>query len=199
VLVPDRDCLIVTGSDDVDGLTQVAATGHVRVEEASRLISGTPMILRGSTWEEFEPPVQTRAAFAHLARLYDAINYRQQTSFLREQYEDTRNVPFVAEVQVFKTGPDRYETFTCLPSIGQTLLPKADRVVLYDLQAATTQVTSWEDLFRVLVGKMSPAQRHPVRYRVESFPTLAERQQMSGTRPRPVEAYPPLDFRPRLR
>lgn len=198
VLVPDRDCLVVTGSDDADGLKQIAATGHVRIEEASRLISGTPLILRGKTWEEFHPPEQTRVAFAHLARLYDAINYGTQTSFLREQNEGHSNNLLVAEVQVFKTGPDRYETFTCLPSVGQTLLPKADQVVLYDLQMETTQVTPWANLFRVLGSKMIPAQQHPVRYRVESFPSPAERLEMGGT-PQRMEANPPLRLRPRLR
>ena len=35
ILVPDRDCLVVTGSDDLDGLTQMAATGHVRIGSAA--------------------------------------------------------------------------------------------------------------------------------------------------------------------
>jgi hypothetical protein len=198
VLVPDRDCLVVTGSDDVDGLKQVAATGHVRIEEASRLISGTPLILRGDTWEEFHPPAQTRVAFAHLARLYDAMNYGLQTSFLRDQSAGQDDNLLVAKVQVFKTGPDRYETFTYLPSVGQTLLPKVDHVVLHDLQTETTQLTPWADLFRVLGSKMPPVQLHPVRYRVESFPSQAERQEMGGT-PRRMEANPPLRLRPRLR
>ena len=198
VLVPDRDCLVVTGSDDADGLKQIAATGHVRIEEASRLISGTPLILRGNTWEEFHPPDQTRVAFAHLARLYDAINYGTQTSFLRGQNGAHGDNLLVAEVQVFKTGPDRYETFTCLPSFGQTLLPKVDQVVLYDVQMETTQMTPWANLFRVLGSKMTPAQRHPVRYRVESFPSPAERLEMGGT-PQRMEADPPLRLRPRLR
>lgn len=180
VLVPDRDCLVIAGADDVEGLSQLAATGHVRIEEGVRLISGTPWILRGSNWEEFESPDQTRAAFAHLTRLFDAINYGKQTRFLREQGEHRDDV-FVADVEVFKTGPDRYETFSCLPSVGQTLLPRVDNVVLYDQQAETSQVTPWDDLFRVLVGRMLPVQRHPVRYRVESFPTLTERQRMGGT------------------
>jgi hypothetical protein len=203
VLVPDRDCLVVTGSDDIDGLRQIAATGHVRIEEASRLISGTPLVLRGSTWEEFEPPAQARAAFAHLSRVYDELNYREQTSFLRAQSAGPSSTLFVAEVQVFQTGPDKHETFTCLPSIGPTLLPKADWVALYDVEADTIQTTSWADLFRVLIRRMSPVQRHPVRYRLETFPSLEERQKMGGT-PRPVQAnlqsaHPPLRPGPRLR
>jgi uncharacterized protein YtpQ (UPF0354 family) len=198
VLLPDRECLVITGSDDVDGLTQLAAMGHVRFEEASRHISAVPLILKDGAWKAFVPPEPTRATFAHLARLYDVIHHGAHTSLLREKYKAQTQDVYLAEIRVFKTADERYETFTCLPSNGPTLLPKADRVVLYDLQAGAVQVTAWADLFRVLGGEMSRVGQHPVRYHVARFPSLAERQQMGGTTQR-MDAHLPTRLRMRPR
>lgn len=195
-LVPDRECLVITGSEDIDGLKQLAATGHVRFEEASRHISGVPLILRDGGWQTFDPPGEARATFEHLAKLFDAIHYGQQTSFLREQNSADGKDVFVPDIRVFKTGAERYETFACFPSNGPILLPKVDRVALCDLQTGAIQVTSWDDLSRVFAGQMAPMTLHPVRYRVARFPSAAERQEMGGTI-QEMNAHP--TFRSRMR
>ncbi len=182
VLVPDRDSLIVTGSEDTKGLLQMAAIGHVQLEEGHQIVSGRPLVREGEEWKVFQPPEQARAGFIHLAQAYDVSVYHAQAAALRSQHRADK-VPLTAsDLQLFRSAEaGAYESITLWRSGAPTLLPQADRVALLDEARKIVHLAKWEQLYRTLGGRMKRTDLTPPSYRVGHFPTPDEIQAMGAS------------------
>lgn len=196
-LVPDRDCLIIAGSADVDGLAQMVEMGLDRFHKRSRVISGRPVVLEGSRWTRFTPPKQVGEAFAQLARQYEGLDYHQQAHVLRKLSAKRGDNALVANVVWVpsRTG-EGFATTTGWVRGIPTLLPKVDVVAFVDRQTGIPAVVSWDDVVRVVSHRMQATGDVPPRYRVESYPTPAEMEAMGAEEIRPAPSMQRPTFRP---
>ena len=176
VLVPTRDCLVVTGSEDIEGLIQMAAIGHVEFEESELAVSGRPLIWDGHAWARFKPPKEARATFTYLEQSYDVATYAAQSTVLRVRYRNATDNTRIAEVRLFPDGPG-YKKVALWRSGSPMLLPAADEVALHQQESDSLYVAPWANVQRVLGDRLVPM-HIPLRYRAERFPELAEIEAM---------------------
>lgn len=180
VLVPSRDGLVVTGSNDREGLLQMAAMGQVSLEESGYPVSAQPLVWEQGGWNPFEPPEKVKPAFQHLAQAFEIDRYRAQMGVLHLRYRNAEDGLGIAEVRLFPTR-DHYESYTIWRSDRPTLLPKADKVALDDKAGGTFEIVDWAEMARVIGDRLVPLHHNPVRFRVDRFPTRDERQAMNAT------------------
>ncbi len=181
VLVPSRDRLVVTGSNNLDGLVQMAAIGQVALEESGYPVSAQPLVWDHGQWKPYEPPEQVKPAFLHLEQAFEVDRYRAQSGVLALRYRNAEDGPGIAEVRLFPTG-NRYESYTIWRSDRPTLLPKADKIALHDMAGGTFEIADWTDMSRVLGNRLIPLRHNPIRFRVDQFPTRDELHAMRATR-----------------
>lgn len=192
-LAPDRDCLIFTGSEDMDGLTQMVAMGHVRFDDRTRAIGGRPVVLEGNKWAPFNPPEPVNEKFIQLTQLHDELRYDQQATLLRKLHEKRNDSVRIAEFSRGPTGAwNQFTTLTLWEKGGPALLPQAELVAFMDRVTDTVYLADWNDVVRVVGQHMVRTQDVPPRYRVVSFPTSAELQAMGTKVIRTVDLIPPL-------
>ncbi len=182
VLVPSRDRLVVTGSNNLDGLVQMAAIGQLALEESGGPVSAQPLVWENGRWKPYEPPEQVKPAFVHLEQAFEVDRYRAQSGVLALKYRNAEDRPGVAEVRLFPSAYG-YESYTIWRSDRPTLLPKADKIALHDKVRGTFEIADWADMSRVLGDRLVPLQHNPVRFLVDRFPTPNELQAMNATRP----------------
>jgi hypothetical protein len=175
-LAPDRDCLILTGSQDTEGLLQMAAMGHVRFEEGIRPISGRPVVLEGNAWKPFHPrPGMVSSAFVQLAHVYDEVSYWTQEKLLRRLCAKRKDEVAIAQVVRFPTRPsNQFSLLTRWEKGVETLLPKVDVVALVDRSSDTFALAEWDDVVRVVGHRMICTEDVPPRFRVAHFPSGPE-------------------------
>jgi hypothetical protein len=180
VLVPSGDGLVITGSNDSEGLLQMAAMGQVFLEESPYPVSAQPLVWHQGEWKPFEPPEKIKPAFVHLAQTFEVDRYRAQMGVLALRYRHSHDEVGISEVQLFPTG-DRHESYTVWRSDRPALLPKADRVALDDKVSGKFYVAEWSNFARVLADRIVPVHHSPVRFRVDRFPSAVEIQAMDAT------------------
>lgn len=180
-LAPDKDCLLVTGSEDIDGLRQMAEMGHVSLGKQTRPISGRPVVLIGSAWEPFEPPDAVQATFGQLARLYDVRDYRRQALALRQLHERQGDGVRIAEIVIVpSSASNQSTTMAAWYSDGPALLPVVDIIYFLDKATGNAFMASWDEAVRVLGHDMVRTQDEPLRFRVVRFPSLEELDSMQA-------------------
>ena len=183
-LIPNRDRLIVTGSEDTHGLETAALISQQLIEHP-RPISGQAFIQRDAEWSPWLPdtdhPAFTTLKSMALATMLNDYENQQQIIDLSEEDAETSKV---VAYRVHESGTRQPPFSYCVwQEDGPYLLPKTDRVCFLRKSEETdhplvesTNVT-WADAIRV-VGHLLQEQpdTYPVRYRVLGFPN---RQQLS--------------------
>jgi hypothetical protein len=169
-VVPNRDTLIVTGSDDDAGLTSMMAI----VEEAKglpRFQATLAVRLNGTTWGPFLPAPE-RPAYLSMRRLFFehmAAVYAKQTRLLGT---DTRVSVFPATYWL-NSKEDPPEVFSsCAWSRGvPTLLPRTDWIVFGFGEPKMAFAVDWGVVTDICGELMEPVPMYPERFRVNEFPS----------------------------
>ena len=86
-MVPNRDTILVTGSDDTDGLLKLAELAGPELE-SHRLVSGDAFILRSGEWEIFllEPTHLAAEALGNLSRNTRCADYNEQKNLIDQVF-----------------------------------------------------------------------------------------------------------------
>lgn len=182
-MVPNRDTLIVTGSDNKAGLRIMATRAQQALEEP-RPISMLAFRLAGDEWTEWLPPAghPLRQAFCMLRLQSLGQQYAEQKELLAAHQHDVGDDIFVASFAGLKNNQSGEVSSYCVWSDGvDSLLPKTDLVYFFhpgereeDGQiVATSQWDAVESLLGPLVERQD---MYPPRFRVRSFPTAAQLQ-----------------------
>jgi hypothetical protein len=100
-VVPDRDTLFVTGSEDEEGLTGPAILVEQQLKEANRHISAQPLVLTEDGWQQFEPPPNVRNFFALGARLLGAEYWKDFKDAQEKELSARGQDIFVASLSVY--------------------------------------------------------------------------------------------------
>jgi hypothetical protein len=170
-VVPDRDTLFVTGSEDEEGLTGLAILVEQQLKEANRHISARPMVLTSDGWQPFEPPASVRNSFARSARMLDAEYWKGFQEALEKDLSARDQDIFVASLSVYTENDTGVpHSMVVWSKDVDSIFPVADRVHFYEGKDRPTRVAAWVDVIRVMGPSMKKMEGLPVRYRVNAFP-----------------------------
>jgi hypothetical protein len=174
-MCPSRHTLLVTGSEDVEGLERMASQAERFL--GPRFRSGHAVLVGGGRCTPFELPQghPLHRRFQSLAHLTMACDYPRQGKLLGARYAGTGDDPFVASV-LFTGGSD-WATFSSWSAGVDTLLPKTQvigfsrRIAGSSTDYETLGLAEWDRVKAVVGDLMEPLGLYPERYRVRSFPT----------------------------
>jgi hypothetical protein len=176
-VVPNRDVLLVTGSEDAEGLLELARVAR-QVLEQPRPMSGIPVVLEGSTWKSFIPPRGTTAygALRDLIECQNSMAYSEQREALTADHQRKGQDVFVPKYTVMlnnETG-ELWSWTTWVEGVTNALMPMADKVMFAgegpDGKTLKLGFGDWETVRAVAGGLLEETQNYPARFRVRSFP-----------------------------
>lgn len=180
--IPSRDLLLVTGSDDTDGLKAMMKF----IDEAMqrpRPMTSRLFLLEGSTWNAFLPasghPLYEPIRRQHLMAL--ARDYDEQTQLLNQLNEKDHLDCFVARYTLSENQATGQWHSWCVwvKEVTDAMMPQAEYVLFGSTADKNTKLTvRWDDIHRVLAHRMTPMDTYPPRYRITSYPTPEEFAQL---------------------
>ena len=186
-IVPNRDTLIITGSENEAGLAHIAAVAEEAFEHP-RAITGLAFVLDNETWLPWLPatdhPLHGRFNVLRLQSL--GRDYAAQKDVLDALHEKADRDIWVASFSAVKNDQTGKSHSYCVWSRGvDALLPRADQVYFFvpegKQRGNIVARASWERVQDVVADLMEPQEGYPVRYRVKDFPTEQQLVAISGT------------------
>jgi hypothetical protein len=183
-MAPDRDVLLLAGSEDLAQLRALVAVAHRRFDECNRLLSGWPLVLRGGQWQVFEPPAEVATEFGRLERRYAALGYRQQSEVLQKYLEAVGEDVFVGSWVLESDNdapPGEFTTLAIWSEDVVTLLPEVDEVAFNTRDGVLYRVP-WVRVRAVVAYLMQSTEYFPARWHVDGFPTSGELLEMGARR-----------------
>lgn len=177
VLIPHRDLLLITGSEDEEGLNQVA-TLALRAVMAPRAVDGRAMRLGPQGWAPFMPERLNNAwaDFRKLELFTRARDYDEQTQQLEKLYEEKGVDLFVAAYTPYQDERGRSLSYAVWLKGVDAVLPRAEVIFFMDPalgpEAPPVGIARWEEVARVAGQLLAPMEGlYPERFRVKGFPT----------------------------
>jgi hypothetical protein len=177
VVVPHRDVLLITGSEDEDGLRKVAEKS-LRAVMAPRALDGRAMRLTAKGWVPFMPERLSNAwgDFRKLELYTLARDYDEQTQRLEKLYQERGEDVFVAAYTPYQDEHGRSISYAVWLKGVDTLLPRTEVIFFMDPalgeEAHPVGIARWDEVAKVLGNLLVPVEGlYPERYRVKGFPT----------------------------
>lgn len=177
VLAPHRDLLLITGSEDEDGLRQVAAKA-LRAVMAPRALDGRALRLTPQGWVPFMPERLSQAwgDFRQLELFTQARDYAEQTQQLQKLHEERGEDIFMAAYTPYQDERGRTLSYAIWLKGVDSMLPRAEVIFFMDpargRESPPVGIARWEDVAKVAGGLLEPVEGlYPERYRVKGFPT----------------------------
>jgi hypothetical protein len=180
VLVPHRDLLLITGSEDEEGLHQVA-TKALRAVMAPRALDGRAVRLTSEGWVPFMPERLNKAwaDFRQLELFTRARDYAEQTERLEKLYQEKGVDLFVAAYTPYQDERGRSVSYAVWLKGVDALLPRTEVIFFMDPalgpEAPPVGIARWEEVARAAGQLLEPVEGlYPERYRVKGFPSEAQ-------------------------
>jgi hypothetical protein len=183
-VIPDRDTLFFVGSEDEEGLSALARLNARQLEEANRHISGRPLVLTATGWQEFTPPESSRVEFANVIRRFDAMHWNEYQKFLEKDFAAKDIDIFVASVAIYEDQESgAYVTTVTWTRDVDSIFPVADIVHFHDPLDQSTRYANWKEVVSVMGDTMQEMDNQPRRFHVTGgFPTPEQFLQMGAKR-----------------
>jgi hypothetical protein len=176
-LVPNRDKLLITGSDDPRGLLTIATLGGEALKQP-RFLSGIPLRLTGDDWVQYVPPAgHPAAAPFRLLRAHSlGRDYASQGEAFKALHQKTGEDVFISNFSIVqKKDTDEVNSYCVWSGDIESLLPEADLVYFVRMKgekdAEIVAGATWERVRQVVGDLMTPQGLYPERYRVRAFPS----------------------------
>ncbi len=174
----NRDCLLITGADDVEGLEAMGGTAEAFTEEM-RPICTIPHILDRGEWQPWSVPSDHPAAkrFQFLRLQHFGSEYAEQKPLLETIVEMKGLDVFVASfsgLQNESTGNVR--SYCMWSSNVCTWLPRADLIAFFDADTEQKTLVPWDQAVSEFGEMMTPLDYWPPRWSVEQFPEMQRLQ-----------------------
>jgi uncharacterized protein YtpQ (UPF0354 family) len=173
-LVPNRDLLIVTGTEEETALGVAAELAKKGLEE-NRSITGIAFCRQAGEWSPWLPhrgsPVYEAFKMLEVASL--GRDYDEQKQLLDALHEKQGIDIFVASYTVYQHNETGEINSSAIWVEGiDTLLPKTDRV-MFGRGGAPGEIlleAAWESVREVCSDLMEESDMYPPRYRLRGFP-----------------------------
>jgi hypothetical protein len=186
-LIPDRNCLVVTGLGDIEALRTALELAAARPKP--RPVSSIPLVRSWPAWETLELAAShpCHGLWRRLVLEEKAQLYNEQKKELEALFARLGRDVFVASFTLTEDpGGDRCSR--CVWTAGAvSLLPETDLIGLVDLSRPEgQQLLGWFEgaTLRGRCGKLLEATDfYPIRYQIESFPSAAEIEALRASAP----------------
>jgi uncharacterized protein YtpQ (UPF0354 family) len=181
-MVPTRNHLIVTGSDDPAGL---AAMANIAVECLAdpRFLTGAAVRLERNKWVDYLPAADSAAyePMRRAALLGFARDYQQQTELLQTALKDNPEETHIGRYLLFEeVGSKRISSKTLWIQGCRNMLPRADRIMFMARGGPEGYTSlgqwSWEAVQAHLGELLRPTDHYPPRFQTTEFPTTQQLQ-----------------------
>lgn len=170
-LALNRDCLMITGADDSQGLEIMADLAEKSLDDP-RPICSIPVRLRGDEWQTWLPPDDHPSIekYRQFALQFYAQEYHDQKQYLDRVHGEHGPDVFVASFSVIEFKNGRARSYALWSKGLPTWLPKTDLIVFQDPDLDTTDLVPWEDAARIMGPALSSLDVYPERWAVDAFP-----------------------------
>jgi hypothetical protein len=191
VCIPNRNLLLVTGSNDHQSISAMLQAAEEIIRTKSRPMNPGPLILKDGSIHDFAVPVNSPIFnnIGRASRLAPLMYYQQQQATLGKLYEQNGKDHFIADYKLNQWQNGKYASFGVWSNTVRTLLPKTDLIAFFDPQLPEPQrslgLAKWDDVVNVAGDLMLDTQMFPPRYYVSKFPT---NDQLAPI-PRPPQFY----------
>jgi hypothetical protein len=173
VMIPNWDTLLITGSEDDEGLSHLARLAEAALKRP-HAVNAIALQLKSGAWVPFLPPIDHPQHWRF--KLMDlesrALDYHSQMQVLAKR--DHRLFVSVYMLAWYKQLR-MYQSFCEWTEGVDSFLPVTDHVGLFRPRARGEReylgVYAWEDVVRVAGDLMETTDLFPQRYRVRGFPT----------------------------
>jgi hypothetical protein len=169
--VPNRNFLVVTGSEDVAGLSFVAKLVERSLSEP-RPMTGHLFVLQEGTWSSFLPdrlsPVYELALRIRL--LSDRMQYDEQGELLLKRQEAEGKDVYVASFVVIELADGRHFSWTsCVGTVTEALLPKSQVVAVGRHEKDGPYWVDWKDFAEAAGDSLKQTEDFPPRYHLQGL------------------------------
>lgn len=170
-MAPERDRLLVTGSEDVEGLKIALQMAEESFANAARPLSPLPLCLDDDWWVDWMPPSDhpLYQAFRDLELKVLYGDYDEQKPELEQQAGDDF---FVASFSAAEKEGGQLFSFSTWSRGVPTLLPRTQVVMFFDPEKnAIVASGCWEEVQNVVGHLMDETDDYPPRFVVNDFPS----------------------------
>jgi hypothetical protein len=169
-MIPNRDNLVITGSDDPRGL-ELAADWVENALKQPRPITGMAFRLSGDEWGVWCPP-RGHPQHARFRRLYLQSlgqDYAEQKELLEKLHRKTGEDLFVASFSALEREGEMFSYAVWSKDVA-SLLPRTDRVAFLRASDDRPMLVAWERVEEIAGELLEPVDMYPERFRVIDFP-----------------------------
>jgi len=178
----NRDCLLIAGADDVEGLGLMVGAAET-IAENPRPVCFIPHRLIGEEWHPWMPDESHEhyEKFHELATRFIGSEYSEQKDALEKRNEKTGTDVFVATLSAMQNEQTKKVRSYATWSKGvPTWLPKADLIGFYNPDDESSRLVAWEAVVAELGSEMTALPYYPPRWSVTSFPTAEQLERMGS-------------------
>jgi hypothetical protein len=169
--IPNRECLLVTGEDDREGLAALAAAAEEGYDHP-RAIGISPLLLDGEAWRAFRPSGADALSvqLSNLSVRNLGSRYADQLRVLEKLHEKSGDDVLVAKFSGLSATEGGAIHTCCLWSPGiPTLLPKTE-LVTFAGEGRDEALFPWDAVVAEAGALMKPQGLVPERWLVTGFP-----------------------------
>ncbi len=174
----DSDTMVVTGSQDLVGIT-LMATLMEEGQDGDKCLPPIPMLIRDriEKWEANERNTSLENAVLEVTKtLFDRLRLKYLSNLYGDQKERLQllnNETTVAEFIAAQDATGSVWSLCCLAEGEPALLPETTRVTLADRKGYVTTV-NWKS-FTTLMGEgLMRTSHYPTRYLAATFPSTSQ-------------------------
>ncbi len=171
-MVPNRNALIVAGSEDVKGLKGMLALAKEPLQQPYA-IGGIVMRLDGDDWATWlpDPSNPLYREFRLLQIQTYGQEYNEQMEILNKLHEIKGEDIFVASYSAMEHKETGKLSSCCVWSKNVlTLLPRTDAVAFIQ-ENAKPIIAEWDRVIETVGNLMEPLDMYPPRWKVSEYPT----------------------------
>ena len=170
-MVPHRDVLLITGTEDLDGLAMMAQFAEAAFEHP-RYLSCQPLALDGTQWVSWMLPADHPHFLQY--RLLEVKSlaglYERQQELLTAVYEQEGIETFIATYRMAESNTGSILSYSVWADGVDTLLPKTHKLFLAHPERGILAGGDWDKVQQVVGDLLEETDLYPVRYRVQGFP-----------------------------
>ncbi len=179
-MVPNRDTLIVTGTESIEGQEQMLAIAAMEMQHKPRPMVGSPLILAADNqWEDYQvPDVHPLSADYHELRMaWLGAEYEQQREMLARINEKQRNDIFVASYSMLEKDGRRF-SYCVWGGEYISWLPETDLVALMETEQSQPRLVRFAELKERCPHLLRELEYYPRRFEVVDFPQTGVRESL---------------------
>ena len=180
-MVPNRDNLLVTGSDSEVGIKMMIELAATELKESPRPLGVNPLIYKDGQWQDWKIP-SDHPSYRDFRRCQLGMlqfDYDNQKKILEQINEQELIEEFVATFTV-ASKDDALSSYSVWGHGVKTSLPKTDSIAFINgIGEGVAVMAEWDEVVAVCGHLMREQKYYPPRFKVEEYPSpeiLAELQ-----------------------